>query len=67
MFGFGEKKYLGIDIGTSTIKIVELAIRKNKPYLSNYAIAKLENLRRSGNEVFLDDQLADYLKEVIRR
>jgi type IV pilus assembly protein PilM len=67
MFGFGEKKYLGIDIGTSTIKIVEISVKKNKPYLSNYAVGKLGNLRKSGNEVFMDDQLANYLKEVIRR
>lgn len=37
MFWFGKNSFLGIDIGNSSIKIVELEVRDNKPVLSNYA------------------------------
>jgi type IV pilus assembly protein PilM len=39
MFGFGfeKKSFLGIDVGTSAIKIVELRVDSGKPVLSNYA------------------------------
>jgi len=67
MFGLGEKSYLGIDIGTSAIKVIEAKIRKNKPYISNYAIAKFDNMKKSGNEISMDDHIAEYLKEIIRR
>jgi len=38
---FGKKKYLGIDIGTTTIKVVVLSFNKNQPKLESYGI--LEN------------------------
>ncbi len=38
MFGiFKKKSFLGVDIGASSIKIVELEMTGGKPYLSNYA------------------------------
>jgi type IV pilus assembly protein PilM len=37
MFGFNKNIFLGIDIGNSSIKIVELKVQNNKPFLSNYA------------------------------
>jgi len=37
-FGFGQKTYLGIDIGTASIKIAELSKEKGRPKLENYAI-----------------------------
>lgn len=41
MFGFGKKKiFLGIDVGVASVKVVEIKIVDNKPYLSNYAWAK---------------------------
>ena len=48
IFGIGKspKSYLGVDIGTLSIKIVELSNENNRPKLENYAIFK--NLRRGG-------------------
>jgi type IV pilus assembly protein PilM len=41
MFGFGKKNiFLGVDVGVASIKIVEIRLNNNKPYLSNYAWAK---------------------------
>jgi type IV pilus assembly protein PilM len=37
MFWFEKNTFLGIDIGDSSIKIVELKVQNNKPVLSNYA------------------------------
>ncbi len=37
MFWFGKNTFLGVDIGNSSIKIVELKVQNNKPVLSNYA------------------------------
>ncbi len=37
MFWFGKNAFLGVDVGNSSIKIVELEVRDNKPVLSNYA------------------------------
>src|SRR3989344_5441261 len=43
LFGFelGSKNYLGVDIGTLSIKIIELSIENGRPKLQNYGI--LEN------------------------
>lgn len=40
IFGIGEnpKTYLGVDIGTLSIKVVELSNENNRPKLQNYAI-----------------------------
>jgi len=38
MFLFGEKKIVGIDIGSSAIKIVEIKKKKREFFLENYAI-----------------------------
>ncbi|MBU2028285.1 type IV pilus assembly protein PilM [Patescibacteria group bacterium] len=48
MFWFGKNTFLGIDIGNSSIKIVELKVQDNKPVLSNYAwmdLSHTEGLR----------------------
>jgi type IV pilus assembly protein PilM len=41
MFWFGKNTFLGIDIGNSSIKIVEIKAKNNKPVLSNYIRADL--------------------------
>lgn len=65
MFGFGKNKFLGIDIGTSTIKIVEVKMSSSKPTLSNYAWMKVGN---PGDIKFssFDSTLPLYLKKVIK-
>ena len=43
LFGEKSKTQLGVDLGSSAIKIVELGRREERPYLSNYAIAQLKS------------------------
>ncbi len=40
---FKKESYLGIDIGTSTMKVVELGVRGAKPVLKNYAYTHFES------------------------
>ena len=47
--GKGPKSYLGVDIGTLSIKIVELSNENNRPKLLNYAT--LTNYNLIGNPV----------------
>lgn len=67
MFGFGGKKFLGIDIGTSNIKIVELKLGGNKPMLSNYAWIYLDGLMgdRDLKAAYFDTVLPEYMKRMV--
>lgn len=51
IFGIGgePKSYLGVDIGTLSIKIVELSSEDGRPKLQNYAI--LSNYNLIGNQI----------------
>jgi type IV pilus assembly protein PilM len=59
MFGFGGKKFIGIDIGTSAIKIVELKIESNKPVLANYAWMRIDGLAG------INDVSAGYFENIL--
>ncbi len=68
MFGFGKKRFIGIDIGTSGIKMVELKIDGNKPVLTNYAWAHVEGLVRDNDlkAAYFETILPEYLKKMIK-
>jgi len=68
---FGQKEILGIDIGTTSIKIVELKVRKEKIELSNYGILeKYGHLERINDALqtmsfkLLEESTALLLKEL---
>jgi len=68
---FGQKEILGIDIGTTSIKIVELKVRKEKIELSNYGILeKYGHLERINDTLqtmsfkLLEESTAMLLKEL---
>lgn len=65
MFGFGKNSFLGIDIGTSSIKLVEIKIKGNKPVLANYAWVYLENLTGEKRALFSDNWPA-YIERMLR-
>ena len=72
-FDFSKKSYLGIDIGTSAIKIVDISIRRNRKNLENYGEAKSKFLfgkyyrTSKGTEIFLsDNEIADAIKQIIK-
>jgi len=64
MFGFGKKYFLGIDIGTSSIKIVELESDGNKPILSNYGWVYLnESIKNNDSLVLWERYISKILQE----
>lgn len=66
MFGFGKNTFLGIDIGISSIKIVEIKVTNNKPILSNYAWMGIGSLGREIQDGSFSDDLGNQLKKLLR-
>lgn len=71
---FGENEFLGIEIGTTSIKIVELKIKKERIELSNYGILeKYGHLERINDALqtmsfkLLEESTALLLKELINK
>lgn len=65
MFGFDKNKFLGVDIGTSTVKIVEIEMKDSRPFLSNYAHMKMST--EGNTAVSLPDvALPFYLKKIVK-
>jgi len=66
--GFGKKVFVGIDIGTSAIKIVELKVAGGKPILSNYAWMSLGKLSGVDNDklAHFDTLLPQYIKKMLK-
>ncbi len=50
-FEKNKKSYLGVDIGTTSIKVVEIEIGKDKPILKNYAILESAGHLERQNDV----------------
>lgn len=62
---FLKKKYLGVDIGTASLKAVELENDNGKARLSTYGLTKLPNdIIRSSSEKVIED-LAGALREIV--
>lgn len=69
MFGFGNSTFLGVDFGTSAIKVVELSIKEGKPFLVNFAqvpLLKLDKGMRS-HEGDYDEELGLYFRALVER
>ena len=68
MFGFGNKKFVGIDIGTSSVKIVELTVNGNKPVLTNYAWAHIRDFMVGGDlkPAYFDTVLPAYIRSMLK-
>ncbi len=77
MFDFfknAPKSYLGIDIGTSSIKIVQLGIEENRAKLETYgfletygAIELLRDTIQTSSIRLLDAQVVDLLKKLLEK
>lgn len=77
MFDFfksAPKSYLGIDIGTSSIKIVQLGIEENRAKLETYgfletygAIELLRDTIQTSSMRLLDAQVVDLLKKLLEK
>ncbi|MEP7162142.1 MAG: type IV pilus assembly protein PilM [Candidatus Moraniibacteriota bacterium] len=69
MFGFGKPFFLGIDFGTSSIKVVLLSVKDNRPVLMNYGEVDLGSLERGGvsNQGDYDATVTVYLRSLLDR
>jgi len=66
MFGFGKNSFLGIDIGTYSIKVLELKVKGGRPTIENYAWISLDDVKGGGQFTF-NDSWPVYLKRMINR
>src|SRR3989344_7855600 len=70
MFGLSKPYFLGVDFGTSSIKIVELTLKKGKPYLLNFGqvdLSKLEKGELSSPQSSYDQEIVLYLQALLKR
>jgi len=67
MFEFGKNVFLGLDVGTSSVKMAEITVTEGKSILTNYAWMPIANIDgKSGyNTDFFDGALPRYLKKMI--
>jgi type IV pilus assembly protein PilM len=57
---------LGIDIGTYSIKVVEIKVKSNKPVLTNYAWMSLDDAKGKEDSSFNDGSWPAYLNRILR-
>ena len=70
---FGSNSYLGVDIGTTSIKVIELVKTKGLPFLRNYGfLESYGHLERPNNAIqtsslkMLENETADLLKVMVK-
>ena len=66
MFGIGKNNFLGIDIGTYSIKVVEVKVKNSKPTLTNYAWISLDDVKNKEHSTFDDASWPTYLKRILK-
>lgn len=69
MFGPSQKTYLGVDFGTSSIKVVELGVENKEPVLVNYGeigLSVLESMRLNDQGNY-DAQITIFLRALLER
>lgn len=66
MIGFGKNTFLGLDIGSSAIKIAEIKVENNRPILSNYAWMDLVGSDGKPYPISFDGTLPEYLKRLLK-
>ena len=66
---FRPSTFLGVDVGTSSIKVVELSLREGKPVLKNYGSVSLEAEKNPGigTNISLEEKKRDHLHALLRR
>ena len=70
---FGSNAYLGIDIGTTSIKVIELVKTKGLPFLRNYGfLESYGHLERPNNAIqtsslkMLENETVDLLRLMVK-
>ena len=67
IFSGSQKNYVGIDLGSSSIKVVELTLEKDQPKLVTYGyIEETSDLLRT-NKAEIKDNIVKNLKQVLKK
>lgn len=69
MFGlsFSKNAFVGVDVGTSAIKIIEIKNNSGKPVLSNYAWMSFEGyVKKDGQSEMFEKIMPAYVKKMIQ-
>jgi len=64
IFSFGSKSFLGIDIGTSSIRVVELVKKKRVVHLANYGEVKTSSLKKRPFRIFYENNVSLSNREI---
>jgi len=67
IFGKSSSASLGIDLGSSSIKIVELSKKEERSFLTNYAIAQVGEEMIFNIGEMKDEEIAKILKDLIKK
>jgi type IV pilus assembly protein PilM len=67
LFGGKNNYFLGIDIGTSAVKVVELTLHNNLPTLVNYGWVDLDFIDTSKSYTSQEERTRAYIKRLIGR
>jgi type IV pilus assembly protein PilM len=67
MFSFGKKKLVGLDIGTSSIKIAELDVGRKKSTLLAFGIVPTPPQSFSGGDVTNAQTLSDAVRQLVEK
>ena len=62
---FGEKSYLGVDIGTASIKIIEFSVSQGRPELLTYGAVDIKSDILRSDDQGSHEQIIDALKNIV--
>jgi len=65
MFDFGKNSFLGIDIGTYSIKALEVKVKGGRPTVTNYAWVSLDDIKGGGRYSF-SESWPIYLRRMLK-
>lgn len=69
MFGFtlGNKKIIGIDVGYSALKVVELEVRNDRPYLTNYGWMPVQDILGGDRNAIGSEFFANFSSKCLKK
>ncbi len=59
----GSKSFIGVDLGSSSVKIVELGLEKGRPKLITYGYAEETSDLLRSSKIEISDKMAKTLKK----
>jgi len=64
IFNFGSRNFLGIDIGTSSVRVIELTKKKKVVHLTNYGEVRTSSLKKKPFRVFYENNVSLSNREI---